>query len=265
MGYGLLKRRKGVIFGALDESSLGWQAALRCKEEGAQLTLSNAPIAKKLGSMSQLATTCEAAVIYADATQVEDLHEVFRQSAEILDGKIDFVLHAIASSNNIRKARSYGNLNYDWFVKTLDVSALSFHKMMHCIEKGDYMNPWGSVVCISFDAANRNYGTYSDMAEGKALLESITRSYGARLGKLKKIRVNAISQSPSETRAAVGIPGFDKMYEHTHAMAPLGNANAKSFADCCMFLFSDLSRHITMQTINNDGGYSKMGILVDDV
>ena len=263
MGYGLLKGKKGVIFGALDETSLGWQAALRCKEEGAQLTLSNAPIARKLGSMDALAKQCEAEVIYADGCSVAELEATFERSAAIFGGKIDFVLHAIASSNNIRKKRAYGDLNYDWFMKTLDVSALSFHKMMHCLEKGNYMRTWGSIACISFDAAHRNYDTYSDMAEGKALLESITRSYGARFGKLNKVRVNAIAQSPSETRAAMGIPGFDKMHQHTHAMAPLGNADAKDFAACCVFLFSDLSRRITMQTINNDGGYSKMGVRAD--
>ncbi|MDO6390022.1 SDR family oxidoreductase [Pontibacter sp. BT731] len=260
MSYNLLKGKKGIIFGALDEKSIAWKVAMRAKEEGAEFVLTNAPIAMRMGEINKLAEACNAQIIPADATSVEDLENLFSKAQEILGGKLDFVLHSIGMSPNIRKGKSYGDLNYEWFQKTLDISALSFHKVMHVAEKQNAMNEWGSIVALSYIAAQRVFPDYTDMSHAKALLESIARNYGHRFGKMSKVRVNTISQSPTKTTAGTGVGGFDAFYDYADKMSPLGNASAESCADYCITLFSDLTRMVTMQNLMHDGGFSYMGI-----
>ena len=260
MAYNLLKGKKGIIFGALDEKSIAWKVALKAKEEGAEFVLSNAPIALRMGAINQLAKECESEVIPADATSVEDLENLFSKSTEILGGKLDFVLHSIGMSPNVRKGKNYNELNYNWMMKAIDISALSFHKVMAVAEKQDALNEWGSVLALSYIAAQRTFPDYSDMAQSKAVLESIARSYGERLGRLKNIRVNTISQSPTLTTAGSGIGGFDVFFDYADRMSPLGNASAESCADYCVSLFSDLTRMVTMQNLMHDGGFSSSGI-----
>ena len=256
MAYNLLKGKRGIIFGALDESSIAWKVALKAHEEGAQFTLSNAPIAMRMGEINKLGEICGAEIIPADATSLDDLEILISKSTEILGGKLDFVLHSIGMSPNVRKKKSYGNLNYDWFQKSLDVSALSFHKVMQVGEKLDAFNEWGSILALSYIAAQRTFPDYSDMAQAKAVLESIARSYGYRLGQSKKIRVNTISQSPTWTTAGSGVPGFDIFYDYADKMSPLGNASAEACADYCVSLFSDFTKMVTMQNLMHDGGFS---------
>lgn len=260
MSHNLLKGKKGILFGALDEHSIAWQAAKRIKEEGGHFTLTNTPVALRSGKIYELATSCQAQVIAADATIVEDLVHLFQQSIDILGGSLDFILHSIGMSPNVRKNRAYGDLNYAWLLKTLDISALSFHKVMQTADKLDAMNEWGSILGLSYIAAQRVFPDYSDMAQAKAMLESIARSYGYIWGKKKRVRVNTISQSPTLTTAGNGVPGFDQFYEYAHKMSPLGNANAKSCADYIVLMFSDLSRMVTMQNLMHDGGFSCTGI-----
>lgn len=260
MSYGLLKGKRGIITGALDENSIAWKVALRAYEEGATFTLTNAPIAMRMGAIKQLAEHCHAEIIPADATEVADLEKLYSQSMEALGGKIDFVLHSIGMSANIRKGRSYGDMNYDWYMKSLDVSALSFHKMLQTAEKLDALNEGASVVALSYIAAQRSFPDYTDMAQAKAMLESIARSYGYRYGKLKKVRVNTVSQSPTKTTAGTGISGFDAFFDYADKMAPLGNATAQDCADYVVTLFSDLTRMVTMQNLLHDGGFSSVGI-----
>ena len=263
MSFNLLKGKKGIIFGALDESSIAWKTALAAKEQGAEFVLSNAPMAMRMGKINDLAEQCGAQVIPADATSVEDLEKLFTQAMEILGGKIDFVLHSIGMSPNVRKKRSYGDLNYDWFQKSLDVSALSFHKVMQTAEKLDAMNEWGSIVALSYVAAQRVFPFYSDMAEAKSVLESIARSYGYRFAKLKNVRVNTISQSPTVTTAGSGIAGFGDFFGFAEKMSPLGNASAEDCANYIVTMFSDLTRMVTMQNLMHDGGFSNTGISED--
>jgi len=260
MAYNLLKGKRGIIFGALDESSIAWKVALKAHEEGAQFTLSNAPIAMRMGEINKLGEICGAEIIPADATSLDDLEILISKSTEILGGKLDFVLHSIGMSPNVRKKKSYGNLNYDWFQKSLDVSALSFHKVMQVGEKLDAFNEWGSILALSYIAAQRTFPDYSDMAQAKAVLESIARSYGYRLGQSKKIRVNTISQSPTRTTAGSGVPGFDIFYDYADKMSPLGNASAEACADYCVSLFSDFTKMVTMQNLMHDGGFSSSGM-----
>ena len=260
MAYNLLKGKRGIIFGALDESSIAWKVALKAHEEGAQFTLSNAPIAMRMGEINKLGEICGEEIIPADATSLDDLEILISKSTEILGGKLDFVLHSIGMSPNVRKKKSYGNLNYDWFQKSLDVSALSFHKVMQVGEKLDAFNEWGSILALSYIAAQRTFPDYSDMAQAKAVLESIARSYGYRLGQSKKIRVNTISQSPTWTTAGSGVPGFDIFYDYADKMSPLGNASAEACADYCVSLFSDFTKMVTMQNLMHDGGFSSSGM-----
>ena len=260
MSHDLLKGKRGIISGALDSSSIAWKVAQKAKSEGATFTLTNAPIAMRMGEINKLAEECNAEIIPADATSMEDLENLFTKSMDVLGGKVDFVLHSIGMSPNVRKGRDYGDLNYDWFLKSLDVSALSFHKMMQTAEKLDAINDWGSVLGLSYIAAQRTFPDYSDMAQAKAVLESIARSYGYRLGKDKKIRVNTISQSPTMTTAGSGVPGFDVFFNYADKMSPLGNADADSCADYCISLFSDYTRMVTMQNLMHDGGFSTSGI-----
>ena len=260
MAYGLLKGKRGIISGALDENSIAWKVALKAKEEGATFTLTNAPIAMRMGAINELAKVCDAQIIPADATSVEDIEKLYTQSIDILGGKVDFVLHSIGMSANIRKGKEYGDLNYDWYLKSLDVSSLSLHKFLQVAEKLDAINEWGSVVALSYIAAQRTYPFYTDMAEAKAMLESIARSFGYRYGKAKNVRVNTISQSPTKTTAGSGIGGFDAFYEFADKMSPLGNATADDCANYTISLFSDLTRMVTMQNLFHDGGYSSTGI-----
>ena len=260
MAYNLLKGKRGIIFGALDESSIAWKVALKAHDEGAQFTLSNAPIAMRMGEINKLGAICGAEIVPADATSLQDLEILISKSTEILGGKLDFVLHSIGMSPNVRKKKSYGNLNYDWFQKSLDVSALSFHKVMQVGEKLDAFNEWGSILALSYIAAQRTFPDYSDMAQAKAVLESIARSYGYRLGQSKKIRVNTISQSPTWTTAGSGVPGFDIFYDYADKMSPLGNASAEACADYCISLFSDFTKMVTMQNLMHDGGFSSSGM-----
>ncbi len=260
MSNQLLKGKKGIIFGALDEKSIAWKVAEKAKEQGAEFTLTNAPIALRMGKINQLAEKCNAQVIPADATSVEDLENLFNQSMEILGGKVDFVLHSIGMSPNVRKNRPYTDLNYDFFQKTLDVSAISFHKVLQTAMKLDAINEWGSVLALSYIAAQRVFPDYNDMAEAKALLESIARSFGYHYGIAKKVRVNTISQSPTPTTAGTGVKGFDQFLSYADAMSPLGNAPAEACADYCIVMFSDLTRYVTMQNLYHDGGFSAMGV-----
>lgn len=261
MAFNLLKGKKGIIFGALDTRSIAWKAALRAHEEGAQLVLSNAPIALRMGTINELAKTVgDAPVIGADATSLKDLEKLYAASLEHFGGGIDFILHSIGMSPNVRKGKSYGDLNYEYFQKTLDVSALSFHKMMQVAEKMDVMNEWGSILGLSYIAAQRTYPDYSDMAQAKAVLESIARSYGYRFARTKKVRVNTISQSPTVTTAGTGVGGFDAFYDYSAKMSPLGNATADDCANYIISLFSDLTRMVTMQNLMHDGGFSSSGM-----
>jgi enoyl-[acyl-carrier protein] reductase I len=263
MSYNLLKGKKGIIFGALDENSIAWKTALKVRDEGGVFTLTNAPIAMRMGKINELAKQCNAEIIPADATSESDLTNLFTKSMEILGGKIDFVLHSIGMSANVRKERDYGDLNYEWFLKALDVSAVSFHKVMQTAEKTDAMNEWGSIIALSYIASQRTFPNYSDMAQAKAVLESIARSYGYRFAKSKKVRVNTISQSPTKTTAGTGITGFDVFFEYAQMMSPLGNASAEDCAAYIVLMFSDFSRMVTMQNLMHDGGFSTSGITQD--
>ncbi len=260
MAYGLLKGKKGIISGALDENSIAWKVALKAKEEGATFTLTNAPIAMRMGEINKLAEICEAKIIPADATDVADIENMYRESMDFLGGKVDFVLHSIGMSPNIRKGKAYGDLNYEWYKQSVDVSAMSFHKFLQTAEKLDAINDFGSVVALTYMAAQRTFSFYSDMADAKAMLESIARSYGYRYGKLKGVRVNTVSQSPTKTKAGGGIGGFDSFFEFAEKMAPLGNASAQECADYVVTLFSDLTRKVTMQNLFHDGGYAMTGV-----
>lgn len=260
MAHNILQGKRGIIFGALDENSIAWKTAQRVYAEGGRFVLTNAPIAMRMGKIHELAAETESVVIPADATSIEELTTLTQQAVEHLGGKLDFVLHSIGMSTNIRKGREYGDLNYEWFMKTLDVSALSFHKIMHVLEKEDAMAEWGSIVALSYMAAQRVFPDYTDMAQAKSVLESIARSYGYRFGKAKKVRVNTISQSPTMTTAGQGIDGFDGMYNYADKMAALGNASAEDCANYTVSLFSDYTRFVTMQNLMHDGGFSNVGI-----
>jgi len=260
MANNILKGKKGIIFGALDESSIAWKAAKVAHEEGAEFTLTNAPVALRMGKINELAEECNAEVIPADATSIEDLTNLFEKSKEVLGGKIDFVLHAIGMSPNVRKGKEYGDLNYDWYLKTLDISGVSFHKVLQTAEKTESMNEWGSILGLSYIAGQRTFPDYGDMAQAKAVLESIARSYGARFAKINNVRVNTISQSPTMTTAGSGVPGFDVFYDYADKMSPLGNASAEDCAKYIAMMFSDYTRMITMQNLMHDGGFSTSGI-----
>ncbi len=260
MTYNLLKGKTGIIFGALDEKSIAWKVAMRAKEEGASFTLSNTPSALRFGQINELAEKCDAEVIPADATSTEDLKHVFNTSMEVLGGKVDFVLHSIGMSLNVRKKRVYNDLDYNYFDKTLDISAISFHKMLQIAYKLDAIKEWGSVVALSYIAAQRTLYAYNDMADAKALIESIARSFGYIYGREKKVRVNTISQSPTLTTAGSGVRVMGGLMDFTDRMSPLGNASAEDCADYCITLFSDLTRKVTMQNLFHDGGFSNMGM-----
>lgn len=259
MSNQLLKGKKGIIFGALDENSIAWKVALKAKEQGAEFVLSNAPVALRLGKIKELAETCNAEVIAADATNMEDLKALFEQAVAKF-GKLDFVLHSIGMSPNVRKNKAYTNLNYDWFLKTLDISALSFHKVLQTAYEMDALKESASVLALTYIAAQRTFPGYNDMAEAKATLESIARSFGYHYGIKNKVRVNTISQSPTKTTAGTGVDGFDEFFGYADKLSPLGNASADSCADFCVVMFSDFTRNITMQNLYHDGGFSSVGM-----
>lgn len=259
-GYGLLEGKTGVIFGALDSKSLAWKVAEAVHREGGRFVLSNAPVTKRFGSLDDLADqTGGSPIVYADATKTEDLESVFQAANEHVDGKIDFVLHSIGMGLNVRKGKPYEALKYEWYQKTLDISAVSLHRMVHAALETEALADGASILALSYIGAQRTFSEYSEMGDAKALLESIVRSFGYRLGK-RDIRINAVSQSPTRTTAGGGITGFDAMFEFGERVAPLGNADAESCADYCVTLFSDLTRMVTMQTLYHDGGFSSMGI-----
>lgn len=260
MANNLLQGKKGIIFGALDPKSIAWHIAERAYEEGARFTLTNTLAAIRFGEIDQLAQKCESIVIPADATSEKDLNEVFTQSMEFFGGKVDFVLHSVGMSLNVRKKRVYSDVEYDWFMKTLDISAVSFHKMLQTAYRLNAINEWGSVVALSYIAAQRTLYGYNDMADAKALLESIARSFGYIYGRERKIRINTISQSPTMTTAGGGVKGMEGLMDFTDRMSPLGNANAAECADYCVTLFSDLTKKVTMQNLFHDGGFSSMGM-----
>jgi len=259
----ILKGKRGIIFGALDESSIAWHVAEKCFNEGAQIVLTNAPVAMRFGKIKELAEKCNAEIIPADASSSEDLEQLFLKSMEVLGGKIDFVLHSVGMSLNVRKSIPYTALNYDFMHKTLDISAMSLHRTLAAALKHDALNEWGSVVALTYIAAQRTFPSYSEMAEAKALLESIARSFGYHYGKLKKVRVNTISQSPTYTTAGSGVSGFDKFFNYADTMSALGNADAASCAAFCAMMFSDYTKMITMQNLFHDGGFSNVGVSED--
>lgn len=256
----LLEGKRGIIFGALDEKSIAWKVAERAKEEGAQFTLTNAPVAMRMGQIKELGEKCNAEIIPADATSVEDLQNLLTKSQEVLGGKLDFILHSIGMSPNVRKGKGYTDLNYEWYHKTIDVSAMSFHKTLQVAMEQDAMNEWGSAVALTYIAAQRIFPDYGDMADAKSMLESIARGFGYHYGVAKKIRVNTISQSPTMTTAGTGVPGFDEFINFAEEMSPLGNADAGACADYCIAMFSDLTRYVTMQNLMHDGGFSNTGV-----
>ena len=260
MANNLLQGKRGVISGALDENSIAWKVAERCVEEGATIVLTNAPVAMRMGEINKLAEKTNAEIIPADATDMADLENLFGKSVEILGGPLDFVLHSIGMSLNVRKKKDYTDLNYEWMQKSFDISAISFHRMMQVLYKMDAMSDWGSILGLTYIAAQRTFPDYSEMAESKALLESFARSFGYHWALKKHVRVNTISQSPTKTTAGSGVKGFDEFYDYADKMSPLGNASADACADYCVALFSDMTRMVTMQNLYHDGGFSSMGM-----
>ena len=263
MSYNLLKNKKGIIFGALNENSIAWQVAQKIKKEGGRFVLSNSETGIRTGKIKLLSKICNTEIVSANINSINDINNLFTQSTLILNGKIDFILHSVALSKNIRKKNNYGNLNYKWFLETLNVSGLSFHKMIQTAEKLNIINKWGSIVTLSFIGSQKVYPGYSDMSQAKAILESITRNYGYRFAKKNKIRINTILQSPTITTAGKGIKKFNKIYKYTHKISPLGNADIEDCSNFIVFMFSDLSKMITMQSLIHDGGFSNCGITED--
>ncbi len=260
MSHQLLKGKKGIISGALDERSIAWKTALACVAEGAEIVLTNAPIAMRMGKINELAKLCNCPVIPADATNIADIENLMQKSIEHFGGKMDFILHSIGMSPNVRKSIAYTNTNYENFLKTLDISALSFHRFLQTAMKLDAINEWGSVVALSYIAAQRTFPGYNDMADAKAVMESIARSFGYSYGFAKKVRVNTISQSPTVTTAGSGVSGFDVFLHYADKTSPLGNASAEDCANYCVMLFSDYTRMVTMQNLFHDGGFSNTGV-----
>ena len=260
MSHNILKGKKGIIFGALDDQSIAWKTAESVKSEGGEFVLTNAPVAIRMGSINELAKKTNSKVIPADATKIEDLEKLIDQSMSHLDGKLDFVLHSIGMSVNVRKGRHYTDLNYDWMTKGWDVSAVSFHKLMQVLFKKDAMNQFGSILALSYVAAQRTFPNYNDMADNKAYLESIARSFGYFFGKKKNVRVNTISQSPTLTTAGKGVKGLDGFLNYAEQISPLGNASAGDCANYIVIMFSDYTKRVTLQNLYNDGGFSNVGV-----
>jgi enoyl-[acyl-carrier protein] reductase I len=260
MAYNLLKGKKGIIFGALDERSIAWRTAIRCHEEGAQLVLSNAPVALRMGEINKLADAVKAPVIGADVTNMDDLKKLFEESMKHFGGGIDFILHSVGMSLNVRKGKGYTELDYEWNKKTLDISAMSLHRVLRTAWDLDALNEGGSVVALTYIAAQRIFPDYSEMADAKALLEAVTRNFGYHYGVRKKVRVNTVSQSPTRTTAGSGVKGFDGFISYAEKMSALGNASSDDCASYCVTLFSDLTKMVTMQNLFHDGGFSFTGV-----
>jgi enoyl-[acyl-carrier protein] reductase I len=260
MSNNLLKGKKGIIFGALNSESIAWKVAEEAHAQGAEIVLTNAPIAMRMGEINKLAEQTNSKIIPADATSMEDLEKLFTEAQEILGGKLDFVLHSIGMSVNVRKGKHYTDTNYNYLEKGWDVSAVSFHKVLQTAKKLDALNEWSSVVALTYMAAQRTFPDYNDMADNKAYLESIARSFGYHYGVAKNVRVNTISQSPTRTTAGSGVKGFDGFIEYAEKMSPLGNASALDCANYTIMMFSDLSRMVTMQNLFHDGGFSNVGV-----
>lgn len=258
MANNLLKGKKGLIFGALNENSIAWKVAERAVAEGAEIVLTNTPISLRMGAINELAAKCNSVVIPADATSVEDLEQLIDKTMEHFGGKFDFILHSVGMSPNVRKGIPYEDLNYEYLSKTLDISAISFHKVIKIAYQKDALNEWGSIVALSYLAAQRTLYGYNDMADAKALLESIARSFGCVYGREKHVRINTVSQSPTPTTAGGGIMGFSKLLEYGEILSPLGNASAEDCADYVLTLFSDYTRKVTMQNLYHDGGFSSI-------
>ncbi|MGY5353280.1 enoyl-ACP reductase FabI [Wenyingzhuangia sp. IMCC45467] len=258
--YNLLKGKRGIIFGALDSNSIAWKVAESAHAEGATFVLTNAPIAMRMGEINELAEKTGSEIIPADVTKLEDIENLIEKSVEILGGKIDFVLHSIGMSVNVRKKIHYTDNNYDFTHKGFDISALSFHKVMQVLYKKDAMAEWGSIVALTYMAAQRVFPDYNDMADNKAYLESVARSFGYFFGRDHKVRVNTISQSPTATTAGNGVKGFSGFINYAEKMSPLGNATAQECADYTITLFSDLTKKVTLQNLFHDGGFSNMGV-----
>ncbi len=260
MNNNLLKGKRGIVFGALNDKSIAWKVAEKAVEQGAIITLSNTPVAVRMGETNALGEKLNAKIIPADATNAEDLEKVFAESMEILGGKIDFVLHSIGMSMNMRHKKDYDDLNYEFYDRTLNISAISFHKMMQVAKKMDAISEGGSLLALTHIAAQRTFTGYNDMADAKALLESITRSFGYVYGRDKGVRVNTVSQSPTLTTAGQGIGGMNAFLDFAEKMSPLGNADSDECADYCIMMFSDYTRKVTMQNLFHDGGFSNMGL-----
>ena len=253
----MLNGKRGIIFGALNENSIAWKVARRCIEAGANIVLSNTEAAAQIGDISQLAEEFNVPFCTCDATNVNNLQSLFQESQRVLGGKIDFILHAIAQSQNLRRHKNYDDLNYDYFVRTIDISALSFHKMVKTLMDLDAMANGGSIVTLTYIASERYFEGYNDMADAKALLESFVRQLGAIYGKKNGVRINAVSQSAVPTKAGGHWDEMDFFYRYADDLSPLGSATSEDCADLCIALFSDLTRKVTMQTIYNDGGFAK--------
>ena len=263
MPYNLLKGKKGIIFGALDEKSIAWKTAIRCHEEGAELLLTNAPVAMRMGEINKLAAIVKAPVIPCDVSSNEDVLNLITKSIEHFRGGVDFILHSIGMSLNVRKGRHYTEIDYGFNAKTLDISAMSLHRVLATAMKQDAINEWGSVVALTYIAAQRVFPDYNEMADAKALLESVGRSFGYHYGIKKHVRINTISQSPTRTTAGSGVKGFDGFINYAEKMSPLGNASGEDCANYCVTLFSDFSKYVTMQNLFHDGGFSSTGVTVD--
>jgi enoyl-[acyl-carrier protein] reductase I len=260
MSNNLLAGKKGIIFGALDEKSIAWKTALACHAQGAQIVLSNAPVALRMGEINKLAEAIQAPVVGADVTNMDDLKKLFEESQKHFGGGVDFILHSIGMSLNVRKGKHYTEMNYEWNQRTLDISATSLHRVLRTAWDMDALNEWGSVIALTYIAAQRVFPDYNEMADAKALLESVARSFGYHYGVRKKVRVNTISQSPTRTTAGSGVKGFDAFIDYAEKMSALGNATAEDCANYCVTLFSDLSKYVTMQNLFHDGGFSLTGV-----
>jgi len=260
MANNLLAGKKGIIFGALDEKSIAWKTALACHAQGAQLVLTNAPVALRMGEINKLSEAVQAPVVGADVTNMDDLKKLFEEAQKQFNGGVDFILHSIGMSLNVRKGKHYTEMNYEWNQKTLDISAMSLHRVLRTAWDMDALNEWGSVIALSYIAAQRVFPDYNEMADAKALLESVARSFGYHYGVRKKVRINTVSQSPTRTTAGSGVKGFDSFVDYAEKMSPLGNALAEDCANYCVTLFSDLSRYVTMQNLFHDGGFSFTGV-----
>ncbi|MFI5204392.1 MAG: enoyl-ACP reductase [Flavobacteriales bacterium] len=260
MGNNLLKGKKGIIFGALNDMSIAWKVAERAHDEGAEIILTNAPIAMRMGEINKLAEKCKAKIIPADVALNDDMEKLITGSMEHFGGQVDFILHSVGMSLNIRKGKHYTELDYEFMKKTLDISAISLHRLLQYCYKKDAIKEWGSVVALTYIAAQRVFPDYNEMADAKSMLESITRSFGYHYGVKKKVRINTISQSPTMTTAGSGVKGFDEFISYSDKMSPLGNADASACADYCITMFSDLTRYVTMQNLFHDGGFSNTGV-----